>query len=212
MDAPLPDLDEALKRPQRYWNVDGLAELVMGCVWLVWGVCLLIQDILPPGRWTSVYAAVVPLLLVISSLSANWVVKKLKAKLTYPRTGYVKLNRPGAASRIASGLVAAGVAAAIVALVIKGQARTTQELVAPVFALVIAVACLVAASFQRAPRYIWISAGSLAMGVMLLQQRPTLNTGMVELLLGLGVSSMLVGGIRLRRFLKDNPVPAGDGL
>ena len=45
-DAELRDL---AARPRRYWHVDGIPELVMGLVWLLWGGALLLGEALPRG-------------------------------------------------------------------------------------------------------------------------------------------------------------------
>jgi hypothetical protein len=32
-----PDLNDIARRPARYWNIDGLPELMLGLLWIAWG-------------------------------------------------------------------------------------------------------------------------------------------------------------------------------
>ena len=48
------NLKDIESRPQQYWNIDGLPEVVMGGLWIIWGLASLIPDFLPKGRWIRI--------------------------------------------------------------------------------------------------------------------------------------------------------------
>ena len=87
---------EAGRRAARYWNIDGLAELYVGMVWLfvplfIYGgricpsvavACALIIG----GRWRWMAAI----------LGGKRVISAVKSRVTYPRTGYVACAKPKA--------------------------------------------------------------------------------------------------------------------
>ena len=88
----------------------------MGLLWIVWGGAWLVGLALPHGKVWSLYWTLVPLLLVLSGAAATWAVKKLKARITFPRAGYVEWQTPTGGQRLAAMIVAAVTAAAAVAL------------------------------------------------------------------------------------------------
>ena len=52
---PHLNLREIENRPHRYWNVDGLPEIVMGALWVLWGLAFLSPDLFLKGGWTNVH-------------------------------------------------------------------------------------------------------------------------------------------------------------
>ena len=89
-----PDVDSLMKRTLSSWYEDGLADLGLGGYFLVLGAVLLCQALTPPGSplwllWTTG----TPLVLVLGGVAAGWVIKRLKSRLTYPRTGYINFER-----------------------------------------------------------------------------------------------------------------------
>src|SRR5688572_27328907 len=107
---------EAEKRAQRYWTVDGLPELMMGLLWIIWGAAWLVGQGLPQGAVSKIYWTLAPLLLVVTSLAAVWATKKLKARITFPRTGYVEWKPPSRPRQIGGGASAALIACVLVVL------------------------------------------------------------------------------------------------
>ena len=102
-------IDDFVKRPMRYQNVDGLNELGAGVIWTGLVLLLLLRDIAPSGSIWHTRAAFaiggVVLLIVV-----RYCQRILKKRITYPRTGYVKYRQSRArANAIAC---AVGVAAA----------------------------------------------------------------------------------------------------
>ncbi|MBI4492733.1 MAG: hypothetical protein HY690_08090, partial [Chloroflexi bacterium] len=107
------------QRTRRYWYEDGLGELAIGCVVLLVGLLFLVEGLAPTGLLPDHFSSLGLIVLVFGgSWLANRVVATLKARLTYPRTGYVAYRRPTARRRILTG-VAAGALGALVAGVLR---------------------------------------------------------------------------------------------
>lgn len=200
------DLKSIERRPMQYWFIDGLPELAMGLLWIVWGGAWLLGLALPRGKVWSVYWTFVPLLLTLSGVAATWVVKKLKARITFPRAGYVEWQAPTGGQRLAAMIVAAFTAAAAVALVtLSRRVPDLASLAAPGMGVLLSLGFVVASRTQRAPHLLLLAALSLVLGFAF----GALDTGweaMNWMLLALGVAMMIVGAVRLRLFLLKNPL------
>lgn len=202
-----PDLKEIERKPQQYWNVDGLPDLITGVLWIVWGVAFLLPELLPPGGWLNYYWLAVMLVLIVGGVASNWGIKKLKQRLTFPRTGYVEWPEPAPASKVISSLLAAAVAAGVVALAIRGNAQPMKDLVAPGLALLAALAFLIAALRLRLPHYFWMVAASLLLALIVARAHLGLGMGIICLFLCLGALSLLIGIVRLWSYRRNNPPP-----
>jgi len=84
------DLKKIQTRTTQYWFSDGLYELAFGALCLVLALYLLAQALLPKG--TLLYSILV-ISFVLVMLGSGFLLTRLmnvfKARLTYPRTGYI---------------------------------------------------------------------------------------------------------------------------
>jgi hypothetical protein len=199
-----PDIDALTARSQRYWNADGLPELIMGVLWMVWGSAWLFGQSLPHDwRWNAYWSAT-PVFLAGSASLAVWAIKRLKARFTFPRAGYVEWNEPTRSARLAAAAVAAVSAAVLVIAVRNDGSRGTFA--APILGVILSLAFVVASLRQRAPHFLALAAVALALGVAL---------GAIEeswssanwLFVGLGAAAAVLGAVRFTRFLKQHPRP-----
>jgi hypothetical protein len=199
------DIRELERRPRRYWNIDGIPELVLGVVWVLWGVALLVGEALPRGAAWRVYWMVMPAVLVLGGMAANQITKALKRRVTYPRTGYVELPAPTAAVRGGAAAIAVGAAAVVAGLILKGR-TTGAEHTAPVaIGLLFSLAFLIASVRERAPHLLALAGVALMLGIAV----ATLGlgwSGLNWLLVAMGVASTAVGGWRLRRYVRAHPL------
>ena len=199
--AQLKDLED---RPRRYWNVDGIPELIMGLVWILWGAALIVGEALPKGPGATIYWLVVPAIPVLSGFVANGVTRRLKERLTYPRTGYVAYADPGPRARLLTGLMVVLSAAALAALIVTGRAAGLEHSVGPVFGVLISLAFVVASVRQHAPHFLALAGVALALAVAFAVLKLGW-TSMSWLFVWLGIAATALGGWRLRRYLHQHP-------
>jgi hypothetical protein len=199
------DLDEATKRPMRYWDQDGLPGLVLGLVLIVSGGVFLVGRALPRGSSISqVYAIVAPILWGGSCLAMRWGLKKLKERITFPRGGYVALREPTLTYRASALAAVLLVGAGMALLNAKGGLPQWRWMAAPGFATFFAVALLVGGLQYRLPHMLWLAAFSLVLGAWMYRIRAGVEGGL-WVMLWLGGAMALTGAVRLRSFLKANP-------
>lgn len=198
------ELRELETRSQRYWTVDGIPELVMGLVWVLWGTALIAEDALPRNAWGAALTMAIPAVLVLSGVGANWLTRRLKERLSYPRTGYVEFQAPSRRQRLLVAGVAMVTAAVLAAMIATGRAAGMEHVASPAIGLVISLAFLVMSLRQRSPHLLALAGVALALGIgigMLKLGWRSLNW----LFIGLGVASAAVGAWRLRRYLAAHP-------
>ena len=200
-----PNLADVERRPQRYWNADGLPELTMGVLWVTWGGALGLPELLPPGDWLRWYWMFIPLVLVGGGLAATWATKRLKERYTFPRGGYVAWPEPGPLARLAVVGIAMAVAAGVAALASLSRTEGLRFLAAPTCAMVLAAGFLVPVVRWRLTHYLILSAASLGLCFAILRLRLGLEHGMILLFLAMGVISAVLGLVRLQTYLRSHP-------
>jgi hypothetical protein len=200
-----PNVLEAEKRAQKYWIVDGLPELMMGLVWIVWGAAWLIGQGLPRGAVANIYWTFTPLLLVVTGLAAVWATKRLKSRITFPRTGYVEWKPPSRPRQLGGAGSAALIACVVVVVLTRSRTGNWEHLAAPIVGAVIAVGVAIAAVAQRAPYLMIIAGASIVLGFVLGSTVQGWD-GLNWLLVALGATTSLVGAVRLWRFVRTHPV------
>jgi hypothetical protein len=199
------NLSEIERRPAKYWNVDGLPELMMGLLWIVWGGSWLFGQSLQRGPFWNIYWMFTPALLTFTGVASIWATKKLKARITFPRAGYVEWNEPTRAQRLAAAAVAVVVAALAAALIMKSRVRGVEQVAPLAFGVLLSLSLVVASLSQRAPHMLALAGVALALGLAL----AALNLGWEStnwMLIGLGIATALSGSIRLGLFLKRHPL------
>jgi len=201
-----PDLGELQRRPLRYWNVDGIPELIMGLLWVVWGGAFLLGDALPKGGTYRMYWMVVPAVLVLSGVLSTWITKKLKERITFPRAGWVEMPEPSKAARMSAAGIALLSAAVAAGLVTRGREHGVEDVITPVTAVLVSLAFVVASLRQRAPHYLALAGVALALGFAFMRLQLGYS-GLSWMFVWLGVAAVVLGVFRLTRFVKKNPRP-----
>ena len=201
----VPDLNDIARRPTRYWNADGLSELMMGLLWILWGGAWQLGQALPRGQTWRVYTMLTPALLALSAVAATWATKKLKARITFPRTGYVEWKEPTGGQRLAAAGIALLSAFALAAVIAKSRAAGFERVAAPSMGVLLSLSFLVASLRQRAPHWLALAGVALALGLAF----GALTIGWDAaywLLMALGAATVLVGGLRIKWFLDRHPL------
>lgn len=206
-----PDLTEVAGRSKRYWDADGIPEIVMGGVWFVWGGGLLLQDSIPrSSRLSDLSSWIVLAAMLLTGLAANTVIKTLKNKYTFPRGGYVTFNAPSPARRLLAA-VAAGLAAAVYAVlaVFAAKGHLDANAFAPAFAAAMAIGFLFVSMRPGMRHFIWFSLISLVLGAALYP----LKLGLMAIswfFIGMGAPFIVSGICRLRAYVRNVPLQGGN--
>ena len=89
------DIDKVIQRTHRYWYEDGLAEIAAGGMFVSCGLFLVMMRFVRPGSPLACIVAIgFTILVAFGGLAISRVVKAVKNRVTYPRTGYVSYRRP----------------------------------------------------------------------------------------------------------------------
>ena len=198
-------LDQVTKRTASYWYVDGLAELGTGFVFLVLGVFYLALTRFPPAGIAAVAVGIgQPLIILLGVFGVSRVVRRLKERITFPRTGYVSYRRPPASKRRKTAMMAAMLAAVIAMLVTLAFARVEQ---ARIWLLAGVLGALVPVMFGfrlGLPRF-YVIAGCMVVWSIVINFLPVFSEMMYSVLFygGLGVIVTGSGAITLLRYLRN---------
>jgi len=80
-------------RAIQYWYVDGTYELGFGLLCLVLAAYFALEHRLEGSWFSAVLDGSLVLVLIGGGLLMNWLIRKWKERVTYPRTGYVAYRR-----------------------------------------------------------------------------------------------------------------------
>ena len=205
------DLHELARRPAQYWTIDGLPELMLGALWVVWGGAWLVGETLPHDwRWTA-YWLIVPPVLALSGLAITWITRRLKERITFPRAGYVQWREPDRRTRLGVGAGIALAAVLLAAATLRGDEARLEHMVPAVLTVILSLSFVAVAVRQRAPHFLALAGATVVLAVSI----GTIATGwdaMNWLFVALGLLCVLVGGVRLAVFLRTHPLPHAEGL
>jgi hypothetical protein len=207
--API-DLNEVAMRPLRYWDSDGLPDIVLGGVWLIWALCLVPLPFIPSGPWAVLYGFAIPVALLASAFWGHWYLVRLKTRVTAARSGYIHYRPRVVGALYLSTALASGAAVAIARRILTGPIpEDTTELTPSLAGLVLTAVFTAQAVKRRMPHHLWQAAAAAIVSVSLIRWPADLRAGMVTLFASVGLVSLLLGGARLRSFLSRNPVSQG---
>jgi MFS family permease len=87
-------IDGIMRRTRGYWYSDGFIEIAIGGLFALIGGLLFLQSrVLSGSAPMVVFAVGVPLLIMGGSLLSKQLVRALKERVTYPRTGYIAYEK-----------------------------------------------------------------------------------------------------------------------
>ena len=197
-------------RLKRYWFTDGIGELLGGGLFVLLGAYFAAQQYVGDQSPLGAILQSSFIILVIGGLFVGrWAIHQLKARVTYPRTGYVEyrvddkknMRRRIFAFALAMGVAMSGVFIARNVTIIDSMTAWTGLLVAVIlffnqrwaygvsrFSIMAAIALILG---------IALSVSGLARGY---------NLGLFYG--AMGIVFAISGGLTLRRYLSENPMPA----
>lgn len=195
-----------VQKTRQYWHIDGLAELVAGGIFLFLSVYFFALSALPPNSLlNTLLQAGFALIFIGSLLLGKRFVTALKARLTFPRTGFVEYRLPTNRSR----WISAGVAFLMAALLVALMARTPASLawMPAITGLIVAAGWLIFASRMGLPRFFLLALASLVFGIGLSLTGFGDIFGLAIYYALMGLTLLLSGGLTLRSYLKNAPAP-----
>ena len=206
MESKMLDVEQRVKR---YWYEDGIVELAIGGMFILLGLYFGLQGIFGEGSRASVIMQVGLFVVVFGGIvGVQWVVNTLKAKLTYPRTGYVEYRKDGQDIKkqrnIFMGVALALLAASIVLfdffLYLDSMILGTGVIVGAIF-------IALRGKSTGVTRFYVMGVFSILFGVGLSLDKLSQEYNLA-LFYGLfGVVVMISGGLVLRDYLSENPIP-----
>jgi len=201
------------QRVQRYWYSDGIGELIGGGVFLILAMYFTAQQYFGDESVVgNLLQAAFVLILIGAIFLGRTLINALKARVTYPRTGYVEYRQNGRSlmlRRFLAFLVA--IAVAMAAVFITRRIESIDSTVAITGGLVAVIFIVKQGWSSGVARFYVFSLISLALGVALSVSGLSsgYNLGLFYGIMGLTLA--ISGGLTLRRYLSQNPMPAESG-
>jgi hypothetical protein len=191
------------RRLRRYWFEDGLAELGIGGLFLVVGLAFVVGSL--TSNSTARAAAVVALLAVvgIGTIASRFLIRAVKERVTYPRTGYVEYRRSGSRSRY---VAAVGIIALISASAVAAQAGAVDRTLA-LQSLTLAAVLGVPAYRFGLFRFYALAGAAVAAGAIAWIAALDEEAGSALIYGGVGLALVGSGGWTLRGYLHRSRGP-----
>lgn len=204
------EIKQVEQRVRRYWYSDGIAEIASGGLFVLLGLYFAAQGYLGETSIASIILQVSLMLLMIAgAIGVRWLVNTLKARLTYPRTGYVeyRLNEKESTVRRYV-IVGVAMVIAITSIVLIDYIRDLDAMALVTGLLVGLIFIALRGKSSGLKRFYLLGVMAIVLGVALsfssLSQ--AYNLGLFYGLLGIAI--VISGGLVLRRYLSENPMPA----
>lgn len=201
-------INETIKRTQRYWYVDGFAEIGAGVLISLFILFYYATGLLNNTMWqTILYVMGMPALIILGARMVSRIVVKLKEKYTYPRTGYVSYPRKTGSKRWSRALLAAllGVAIGAVTSLLSGKLPPIYQ--QAFVSIVIALAYAYIGYTIGLSRFYIFAAASLAFfGIVVLVHAAGMDFFLL-FFLGQGLAWIVSGIFALRAYLRATQPP-----
>lgn len=205
------------QRVQRYWTEDGIPDLYVGLFFVIYAA-LLWWDAHTDSGWVSGIRSTA---LVLGIVLGHFVIQALKARVTYPRTGYVKYRTPTGRETAQRLVAALGIGGVMVLAVLAGLmwgGDATGQMVAAFLASLLLAALLGAMAYQQASRRYGVYAVLALIGGILtnLATRQIASAAARNAILNgagvltiVGVAMFAGGAWTLNRYLNSHPLSEG---
>lgn len=206
------NISDVEKRITRYWYTDGIAEVIGGGMFLLLGLYFAAQEFMGQNSLASgLLQTSLALLMIGGAFVSRRLVNALKARLTYPRTGYVEyqINEDQMKRRRVWAFALAFVVSVLTMIFVR-TFQIVDSLVAVTGVMVGLILIILRAKSAGITRFYFLGGISLVLGLALSVSRLP-NGYSLGLFYGLmGICFLISGGITLAKYLRDNPLP-GDG-
>jgi hypothetical protein len=203
-------LSEARNRAQRYWYRDGLGEMATGILCLLQGGWLFFDHLVIKGASWGVAAAPIYLMLLVAFiLSVRPVTSAVRARITYPRSGYV--YKSGQGYEIVTGIVA-GLLIILTYMIVFSYAKHAgwqiDRWLPALTSLTTGAIGVYVTMRYGLPRFLIVGVFSVALGVAVGIEHP-LKLGAAIWLAGVGCAWLCSGGLTLKQYVRIAPRVTG---
>jgi len=207
MENKLLDVEQRVKR---YWYSDGIAELSGGGMFILLGLYFGIQGYFGENSTVGVILQVSLALLMMGGIfGVRWLVNALKTRLTYPRTGYVEYRVNGQDDRRRRRVVViVAMIVAIASIVMVDYIRGFDSMLIVTGILVGVVFIALRGKSSGVTRFYAIGAFAILLGIGLSALGLTQASGLALFYGLMGLAILISGGLVLRRYLIENPMPS----
>ncbi len=205
-------IDQITQRTQRYWYVDGLAEMAGGGILLLLGLFFAVVRWIPNVQFRSVLLAFgQPVLILAGVYGAGKLVAHLKERITYPRTGYVAYKRNRGGRRALAFIAAAAVTAIVVVMVALTQNFLGENWLPIISATLVALFTLYLAYQFGLKRFYVLSGFTFLLGLATAWLAVSDELSSTFFFSTLGCMWILSGAWTLRQYLvKTSPLIEGE--
>lgn len=206
------DVERAERRARQYWYDDGLTEIGGGCLLLAIGALFLAEALLPEGILPANFSAIGIVLLVAGGIwIVNWAVKAAKARITYPRTGYVRYQRrTRTPQRKLITVVVAIVIATLANLILFATAPASLDWTPALQGVFIGLFILYIAYSVGLVRFYLLALFSFILGPAVAVAGLGSSLGNGIYFTGMGLAFLLSGVISLINYLRATQAPEGE--
>ena len=196
---------EIEQKTRRYWYVDGLVEIFIGLLLVVVGLLVLTPEQFPGGSWLRLIAVAGLLVIIVGGAwLGGRMVRAVKTRLTYPRTGYVSYRKPSRQRRLRNFLIMILIAVLwTIVVLILGNALIAW--VPLIDGLVLGAILWVAG--MGLLRFYLLAGLSLIVGSTLAYLQIGGNAGQFMFDSIMGLSLAVSGTITLIHYLRQTPAP-----
>jgi len=219
-DFPEDPINRSRLRALQYQHIDGTYELTFGGVFLLTAVCFYAvgRIVMFDSFISNNLLPFVPLAVFVGgAYLIDALVRRFRMRVTYPRTGFITYQKPQPFKRSTRLAIWIGIPVLIVVLLAflflnHSYFQTARQdyasiLMPPFLGLLFSGLWVIVGWKISLPRFYLIAAVSLLVGAGLFFNGVGGNFGLALLLGAMGLVLCISGGLTLRHYLRQNPVP-----
>jgi len=206
------NLKEVEQRIKRYWYSDGIAELAVGGMFALLGLYFGIQGIFEDKSPISVILQVSLVFVMIAGFTGvGWLVKTIKARLTYPRTGYVEYRvNDNEAKQRRRLVITVGIIITAASIVLVDFFQKVDEMVLATGVLVGVIFISLRGKSSGVQRFYVTGSLAIVLGIVLSFSKLTQVYNLALFYGVLGIVTLIFGVLVLIKYLRENPMPEED--
>ena len=203
------NLAEVEQRVKRYWYTDGIGELIGGGMFILLGLYFALQEFLGQNSMVSGILQVSLILVMIGGMAVSRrLITALKTRLTYPRTGFVEyhVDEHNLKSRRIWVVILAFVISSLTMVFVR-LFRSFDSIVAVTGVAVGLILVILRAKVDGLNRFYILGTISVLLGLVLATSGLPNGYSLGLFYALMGVCFLISGGLTLRRYLEENPLP-----